>query len=74
VRYHHKFGQTWSAKYGMIRSFEVSYDEIDVVDAEVVSGAKLYCQYDLSQGLRGLPYEHSPKRCIVRLEIFWLNV
>jgi hypothetical protein len=54
----------------VIHSFEVSYDEINVVDAEVVGGAKLYCQCDLSQGLRGLPWEHSLERCIVRLEVF----
>jgi hypothetical protein len=24
--------------------------------------------------LRGLPREHSLERCIVRLEVFWLNV
>jgi hypothetical protein len=39
----------------VICSFKVRYDEIDVVDTKVVGGAKLYCQCDLSQGLRGLP-------------------
>jgi hypothetical protein len=48
VRYHHKFGQSWSAKYGVICSFEVRYDEIDVVDTEVVGSAELDYQCDLS--------------------------
>jgi hypothetical protein len=55
VRYHHKLGQSWSAKYGVVRSFEVHDDEVDVVDTEVVSGAELDWQRDLTQGLRGLP-------------------
>jgi hypothetical protein len=41
--------------YGMICSFEVRYDEIDVVDTEVVGSAELDCQCDLSQRLEGLP-------------------
>jgi hypothetical protein len=40
----------------------------------VVGGAELDCQCDLSQRLRGLPREHSLERCIIRLEVFWLNV
>jgi hypothetical protein len=43
VRYRQKFGQSWSAEYGVICSFEVHYDEIDVVDTEVVGSAKLDC-------------------------------
>jgi hypothetical protein len=58
----------------MICFFEVRYDEIDIVDTEVVSSAKMYCQCDLSQGLRALPWEHSQERCIIRLEVFRLNV
>jgi hypothetical protein len=38
----------------VICSLEVCYDEIDVVDTEVVGGAELDYQCDLSQGLRGL--------------------
>jgi hypothetical protein len=41
MRYHHKLGQSWSAKYGVVRSFEVCDDEVDVVDTKVVSGAEL---------------------------------
>jgi hypothetical protein len=41
--------------YGMVHSFKVCDDEIDVVDTEVVDGAKLNWQRDLTQGLRGLP-------------------
>jgi hypothetical protein len=58
----------------MERSFEVHDNEVDVVDTEVVGGAKLDYQRDLTQGLRGLPWEYSPKRCIVRFEVFRLNV
>jgi hypothetical protein len=58
----------------VICSFKGCYDEIDVVYTEVVSGVELDCQCDLSQRLRGLPREHSPERCIVRLEVFRLNV
>jgi hypothetical protein len=74
VRYHHKLGQSWSAKYGMLCSFEVRYDEVDVVDMEVVGGAELDDQCDLPQRLRGLPREHSLETCVVRLEVFRLNV
>jgi hypothetical protein len=74
VQYHHKLGQSWSAKYGVIRSFKVCNDEVDVVDMEVVDGAELDWQCDLTQGLRGLPWEHSLERCVVRLEVFRLNV
>jgi hypothetical protein len=70
VWYYHKFGQSWSAEYGVICSFEVCYDEIDVVNTKVVDSAKLYCQCDLSQGLRGLPQEHSLERCIIKLKVF----
>jgi hypothetical protein len=70
VWYRHKFGQSWSAEYGVICSFKVRYDEIDVVNTKVVSAAKLYCQRDLSQGLRGLPREHFLERCIVGPEVF----
>jgi hypothetical protein len=41
VWYRHKLGQSWSAKYGMVCSFEVRNDEVDVVDTEVVNGAEL---------------------------------
>jgi hypothetical protein len=58
----------------MVCSFEVHDDEVDVVDTEVVGGAELDYQCDLSQRLRGLPREYSPERCVVRLEVFWLNV
>jgi hypothetical protein len=61
------------AKYGMVRSCEVCNDEVDVVDTEVVGGAKLDWQCDLTQGLRGLPQEHSLERCIIRLEVFRLD-
>jgi hypothetical protein len=40
----------------------------------VVSGAELDWQRDLTQGLRGLPREHPLERCVVRLEVFQLNV
>jgi hypothetical protein len=70
VRYPHKLGQSWSAKYGMVCSFKVRYDEIDVVDTKLVGGAELDCQCDLSQRLRGLPREHSLERCVVRLKVF----
>jgi hypothetical protein len=73
VWYRHKLGQSWSAQYGMVCSFKVHYNEIDVVDTKVVGGAKRDCQCDLSQRLRGLPQEHSLERCVVRLEVFWLN-
>jgi hypothetical protein len=36
VRYHHKLDQSWSAQYGVVCSFEVHYDEIDVVNMKVV--------------------------------------
>jgi hypothetical protein len=39
----------------MVCSFEICYDEIDIVDTKVVGGAKLDYQCDLSQRLRGLP-------------------
>jgi hypothetical protein len=58
----------------MVCSFKVCYNEIDVVDTKVVGGAELDCQCDLSQRLRGLTREHSLERCVVRLEVFWLNV
>jgi hypothetical protein len=51
----------------MIYSLEVCYDEIDVVDTNVVGGAELDWQCDLSR-------EHSLERCVVRLELFLLNV
>jgi hypothetical protein len=54
----------------MVRSFKVRNNEVDVVDTEVVGDAELDCQHDLSQGLRSLPHEHSPERCIIRLEVF----
>jgi hypothetical protein len=28
VQYHHKLGQSWSAKYGVVCSFEVHDDEV----------------------------------------------
>jgi hypothetical protein len=70
VWYYHKLGQSWSAKYGMVCSLEVHDNEVDVVNTEVVGGAKLDCQCDLSQRLRGLPREHSLERSVVRLEVF----
>jgi hypothetical protein len=39
----------------------------------VVSGAELDWQRDLTQGLRGLPWEHSLERCVIRLEVFRLD-
>jgi hypothetical protein len=69
VRYRHKLGQSWSAKYGVVCSFKVHNDEIDVVDTEVVSDAKLDWQHDLTQGLRGLPGENTLERCIIRLDV-----
>jgi hypothetical protein len=74
VRYRHKLGQSWSIKYGVVCSLEVRDDEVDIVDTKVVGGAELDCQCDLSQRLRGLPWEHSLERCVVRLEVFWINV
>jgi hypothetical protein len=41
VRHHHELGQSWVAKHGVVCSFEVHNDEVDVVDMEVVGGAKL---------------------------------
>jgi hypothetical protein len=73
VRHRHELGQSWSAKYGMVRSFEVRNGEVDVVDSEVVGSAELDWQRDLTQGVRGLPQEYSPKRCVVRLKVFQLN-
>jgi hypothetical protein len=58
----------------VVCSFEVLYDEIDIVDTKVVGGAELDCQCDLSQRLRGLPREHSLEWCVIRLEVFRLNV
>jgi hypothetical protein len=55
VQYHHKLGQSCSAKYGMVCSFEVRHDEIDVVDTKMVNGAELDWQCDMSQRLRSLP-------------------
>jgi hypothetical protein len=57
----------------MVCSFKVRNDEVDVVDTEVVGGAELDWQRDLTQGLRGLPLEDSLERCIIRLRVFWLN-
>jgi hypothetical protein len=74
VWYRHKLGQSWSAKYRMVHSLKVCDDEVDVIDMEVVGGAELDCPRDLTQGLRGLPREHSLERCIIRLKVFRLNV
>jgi hypothetical protein len=73
VRYCHELGQSWSAKYGMVRSFKVHNDEVDIIDAEMVGGAKLHWQCDLAQGLRGLPREHALERWVVRIEVFRLD-
>jgi hypothetical protein len=55
VRHHHELSQRLLAKYGVVYSYEVCNDEVDVVDTEVVGGAELDWQHDLTQGLRGLP-------------------
>ena len=39
----------------MVRCVEVGDQEVDVVGVEVLGGAKLHGQSDLSQGLRCLP-------------------
>jgi hypothetical protein len=40
VRYRHKLGQSRSAEYGMVCSFKVRYDKIDVVNTKVIGGAR----------------------------------
>jgi hypothetical protein len=39
----------------------------------VVGSAKLDRQRDLTQGMRGLPWEHPLERCIIWLEVFRLK-
>ena len=41
MRHTHKLGEGWSTKDGMVRHVEVSNQEVDVVDTEVLRGAKL---------------------------------
>jgi len=42
VQHGHKLGESWSTKDGMVRRVKVHNQEVDVVDAEVLGGAKLY--------------------------------
>jgi hypothetical protein len=71
--YHHKLGQGWSTEDGMVCSLEVYDNKVDVVNMKVVGSAKLDQQRDLTQGMRGLPWEHPLERCVVRLEVLRLK-
>ena len=42
MQHGHKLGESWSTKDGMVRRVKVHNQEVDVVDAEVLGGAKLY--------------------------------
>ena len=42
VRYNHELGQSWSTKYSVVGSVEVSDVEVDVFDAVVACRAELY--------------------------------
>ena len=55
----HELGKSWSPKDGVIRCVKVSDKEVDVVDTEVLRGAELDRQYNLSQGERCLPRNDS---------------
>jgi hypothetical protein len=73
VRHRHELSQSWSTEYGVVRSFEVRNDEVDVVNMEVVGVAELDWQRDLTQRLRGLPREHSPEKVHRKAQVFWLD-
>ena len=47
----HELGESKSAKDGMVGGVEVCHEEVHVLSPEVVSGAKLDWQGDLSQRL-----------------------
>jgi len=49
VRYDHELGQSWPTKYGMVGGVEVGDIEVNVLDTEVASCAKLYREGDLSK-------------------------
>ena len=59
VRYIHELGQSWPTKYGMVGGVEVGDVEVDVLDTEVASHAKLYQEGDLSNRL-GCPARYHP--------------
>jgi hypothetical protein len=42
VQHDHELGKSWSAKNGVVRHVEVSNQEVDIVNAEVLGGAELY--------------------------------
>jgi hypothetical protein len=54
----------------MVRHVEISNQEVGVVGAEVLSGAKLYRQCDLPQGLVRLPRNDSLEWRVHRGEVF----
>ena len=48
MRHGHELGESWSAKDGVVGIVEVSHKEVQILSIEVVSGAKLDWQDDLS--------------------------
>ena len=42
VRHGHELGESWSREDGVVHCVEVSIQEVDVVDVEVLGGAELY--------------------------------
>ena len=48
MQYGHELGQSWPTKYGVVGGVEVGDAEVDVLDVEVASHAKLYWEGDLS--------------------------
>ena len=50
MQHGHELGKSWWAEDGMVRRGEIGDEEVDIIDVEVLGGAELYRQCNLSQG------------------------
>ena len=48
--HNYELGKSWSAKDGMVRHAKIDDEEVDVIDAKMLSGAELNQYCNLSQG------------------------
>ena len=70
MRYGHDLGQSWPTKYGVVGGVEVGNVEVDVLDTEVASRAKLYWEGDLSKRF-GCPTRYHTPEGVGGSEVFY---
>ena len=73
MQHGHKLGKSWSAKDGVVRRVKVSDEQVDIVNTEVLRGAELDRQYNLSQGEGLLPRNDSLEWRVHGGEVFLLK-